>query len=459
MRLRRVNWERDPRLRNLTREEREVLHFIASSFKDEAAGDRESQFESDTGPISADVFYKCLKELDDESLVQAVLAMVSDILMENKSRVAYFYQNTDRENLQSKLLEEVFVIRNRRFTANHGQNQNQRTEPRTEPASDYTQAKAREVAALLLNIPGHAPERYERFWFWIVADIDQKAAEKGGRGLERGMLSLKLALYSEEFQQRFFATKDALNILWNVLKTQTETGGGKNRQVIYLTVFCLWILSFNPNSYHHLLHLGIMKTIINLLKSRLNPKIVRICLQFFVNLLGKPSFNEIFVNNNLVETLEKLRDEQYQSQDQEITQSGDMLLKGLDRDVKILSSFEKYAQEAESGTLGWGPVHTETFWKRNANKFEQDGYALLKHVVSLVRDSTHPETIAVACYDLGEFGRFYPEGRRIVETLDGKDYIMQRLQEDHSLKGYEQVRKHALLAIQKLLVANWEMIT
>merc|ERR1719210_2657008 len=108
--------------------------------------------------------------------------------------------------LSCPLLDECFRIRSRQYKTREG---------RMKEAGPYTQAKAREVAAMLLNMPGHSADRYDQFWLWIVADIDRKARGGKNLGLERGILALKLALYSQEFQEHFVNSKSALETLWN----------------------------------------------------------------------------------------------------------------------------------------------------------------------------------------------------------------------------------------------------
>ena len=42
----------------------------------------------------------------------------------------------------------------------------------------------------------------------------------------------------------------------------------------------------------------------------------------------------------------------------------------LEKNIKILSSFEKYVKELNTDKLDWTPVHTEKFWKENVKRFE-----------------------------------------------------------------------------------------
>jgi len=106
-----------------------------------------------------------------------------------------------------------------------------------------------------------------------------------------------------------------------------------------------------------------------------------------------------------------------------------------------------------SGNLTWTPVHTEVFWRENINKFDQKGFALIKQLVLVLDDSKDEMALEVACYDLGEFARFHPDGKRIIEGWKGKGKLMALL--NHQNPG---VRKQALLCVQKMMVQNWQFL-
>ncbi len=59
--------------------------------------------------------------------------------------------------------------------------------------------------------------------------------------------------------------------------------------------------------------------------------------------------------------------------------------------------------------------------------------------------------VSVALYDLGEWTRFYPNGRIVVSRLGGKDLVMKMLSNDN-----EEVQRHVLQCISKIMVNNWE---
>lgn len=70
-------------------------------------------------------------------------------------------------------------------------------------------------------------------------------------------------------------------------------------------------------------------------------------------------------------------------------------------------------------------------------------------ILSKEKDSN---ILIIACWDIGEFVRFHPRGRKILENLDVKSPIMQLLS-----SGDGQVESAALLTLQKLLLNNWDL--
>jgi len=100
----------------------------------------------------------------------------------------------------------------------------------------------------------------------------------------------------------------------------------------------------------------------------------------------------------------------------------------LEKNIKILSSFEKYCKELHSQYLEWSPAHSEKFWKENVKRFEDNDFQLIKKLVELLH-SDRIENVAIACYDIGEFCRFHPFGRNVLEAMNGKTIIMAKARE------------------------------
>lgn len=61
--------------------------------------------------------------------------------------------------------------------------------------------------------------------------------------------------------------------------------------------------------------------------------------------------------------------------------------------------------------------------------------------------------VCIALYDLGEFTRFYTNGRGIVNTLGGKDIALQMLSHENP-----DIQRQALQCISKIMVTNWEFL-
>ena len=166
------------------------------------------------------------------------------------------------------------------------------------------------------------------------------------------------------------------------------------------------------------------------------------------------------------------------------------------------------------GELQFGPVHTEKFWRINAERFKHKDFLLIRTLVAVLRSAVlsvptveenndggggsgggeekktdgvgapsassstsstsssattkkerrtaedhhlakhfaipmSEETTAVACYDLGEFVRFFPAGKQLSNTLGIKYLVMALLQHPSVL-----VQEKALDACTKMLLKN-----
>jgi V-type H+-transporting ATPase subunit H len=91
----------------------------------------------------------------------------------------------------------------------------------------------------------------------------------------------------------------------------------------------------------------------------------------------------------------------------------------------MFSSIDKFKKEVHKKSLRWGPVHSEKFWQENFIYFhEKENLDLIKVLVELL-DHTDDRVKSIACYDLGEFARFFPYGRQYLETMSLKTKIIQ----------------------------------
>ena len=124
----------------------------------------------------------------------------------------------------------------------------------------------------------------------------------------------------------------------------------------------------------------------------------------------------------------------------------------MDQNYKTFSSIDKFRKEVNKKTLRWGPVHTEKFWQESFIYFhEKDNLDLIKILVELLE---HPDdrVKSIACFDLGEFARFFPYGRQYLDTLNLKVKIIKLMQVQTSPA---ELKKEAITCYQKLLMTSW----
>ena len=186
----------------------------------------------------------------------------------------------------------------------------------------------------------------------------------------------------------------------------------------------------------------------------------------------------------------------------------------LRKNYRVLTSFEKYQKEIDNGRLLFGPVHTEKFWRENAARFSANEFKNIKILVAILESAVtnmednqmiragsstsvngngtpekpqapslgsvaaaalglssgqlaredsllanfelpvSDETIAVACFDLGEFVRFFPAGKNIAKTM-GVKYLIMCLLEQHPSPV---VKTNALESVSKMMVGNWQAL-
>lgn len=136
---------------------------------------------------------------------------------------------------------------------------------------------------------------------------------------------------------------------------------------------------------------------------------------------------------------------------------------------------ERYEKELRSGLLNWGLLHTDKFWKDNFMAFENKEFELIRwvamsewfvgldcgrHSGMCIRrllidllESDDSKTVAVALYDLGDFVRFYPNGKHIAKRLGAKKVAMKLMTHENP-----EVQKQALQCISKMMVNKWEFV-
>jgi len=227
-------------------------------------------------------------------------------------------------------------------------------------------------------------------------------------------------------------------------------------QRVYEALYALWLLSFERSVRAQLVEATLMAQLCALLRRVKKEKVVRLAVATLRQVLSEARALDLLLAYEAPKALALVDAKNKQEWgDEDLAEDLTALSAALEAHVDALSSFDRYAYELAAGALEWSPVHrSERFWQENALRFElNDGAALLRLRALLAAAATDARTLAVAAWDVGELARFHPRGRQLVAQHELKLPIMKLM--NHADEG---VRKEALLALQKMLVTNWEYL-
>ncbi|VIO89963.1 Uncharacterized protein BM_BM5791 [Brugia malayi] len=263
---------------------------------------------------------------------------------------------------------------------------------------------------------------------------------------------LQMMLRIDEYRHTFLAMDGIASIL-SVLSGKT------NFQLQYQLIFSLWCLTFNPAIAEKFPHTGAIQILGDILSESTKEKVIRIILGTFRNILEKIDDHDLereaalqMVQCKTLKTLELMDSKKFD--DDELNDDVEFLDQKLHSSVQDFSSFDEYVSEVKSGRLQWSPVHkSEKFWRENAQKFNEKDFELLRILIKILEVQSDTLALCVAVHDIGEYVRHYPRGKNKIEQLQGKQAVMKLLSADDP-----NVRYHSLLAIQKLMVHNWEYL-
>eukprot|EP01088_Endostelium_zonatum_P015392 TRINITY_DN375_c0_g1_i1.p1 TRINITY_DN375_c0_g1~~TRINITY_DN375_c0_g1_i1.p1 ORF type:complete len:464 (+),score=121.01 TRINITY_DN375_c0_g1_i1:91-1482(+) len=324
------------------------------------------------------------------------------------------------------------------------------------PSSDwFINSRASRILAQLLAADSevHAPHAHS-LQLWCITYLRDHKDSVGD--LISAIHALTLLFRKAEYRQSF-GQSEGLRVLHNLLKSNM-----RSQQMIYKVLFCMWVLSFETEVAEAFAdEQGLIEDLVEILRLFQKEKIRRMAIALLKNLLvvnkagGRSGGRENrgkMVEAGISRVLGYLNNKKWG--DVDIEEDLAILTEELGKDLVKMTSWEVYYKEIKSGNLGWTPVHkTEKFWRENVHRFEDNNREVLGILLGLIRSSKSSLVKSVALYDIGEFCRFHPKGRKIIGELEGKNEIMLMIGTD------PEVSKQALLCMQKMMVTNWEMLS
>uniref|UniRef100_A0A1B6DSM1 V-type proton ATPase subunit H n=2 Tax=Clastoptera arizonana TaxID=38151 RepID=A0A1B6DSM1_9HEMI len=424
IRAQRVNWQSYLQSQMISQED----YSFITAFDNADASTREALLKEKRTQC-AKTFLNLLEHVSKDQTIQYVLVMIDDMLQEDKKRVEIFreYSLKKREPVCGQFLNllngsDGFII-------------------------NMTARIIAKVACWGSELIDTSDLQFYLTW------LKDQLVLNNNEYMQSVARCLQMMLRIEEYRNAFISV-DGISTLLGVL-----SGGKVNFQIQYQLIFCIWVLTFSPKLAERMNKFSVIPILASILSDSVKEKVTRITLAVFRNLIQKPEDSSIckehciaMVQSKVLKQLSIL--EQRKFDDEDIVEDVQFLNEKLLASVQDLSSFDEYATEVKSGRLEWSPVHRSAqFWRENAPRLNEKNYELLRILIHLLETSRDTQVLSVASYDIGEYVRHYPRGKHVIEQLGGKQLVMQLLSHEDPNVRYE-----ALLAVQKLMVHNWEYL-
>mmetsp|Transcript_29384 Transcript_29384/g.57663 ORF Transcript_29384/g.57663 Transcript_29384/m.57663 type:complete len:462 (+) Transcript_29384:36-1421(+) len=375
----------------------------------------------DRGKYLAATFVKAISNIHTNDVRHHLLALVDEMLSAKPERAQFFHQIPEARPYATFLR----ILNDSTCDA-------------------FSVGKASHILSILLcGLEVSRPE-VGQFFDWLQSKLYNPQDPL----LRKSLMALK-GLFMNPAARTQFQKRGGIRSLMSLVSQSA------NPQDLYLTCFCVWLLSYSnvdnkDESLRELEEHGVIEKFKDILKSVVREKVIRVVFATLRNLIGKRRFNEDMIAHGMVKVIETVSGRKWT--DEDLVSDMQVVNRVLEEKLQELSSFEMYAAELDSGNLTWSPVHQESFWRENIKKFEDNNFDMIRRLVLLL-DADREECVEVACYDIGEFVRYHPDGKYIITQLKGKDKLMKKM--DHVKP---EIQKQALLAVQKLMLNNWEIL-
>lgn len=337
----------------------------------------------------------------------------------------------------------------------------------------------RETSSLLTRLITHksttaTDEHRTAFLSFMCSQLQREAALDVRVAVNALQRILLVAPLRDAFARREAPGHDGLALLVRIADANLAPS---HFQLLYEVCCCCWLCLYCRDVAEHP-PAGLVETLIAAIRQVQKEKVRRVCLAALRSLLVSRDNRQRMVACQLHRLVSTLRGHKVRSfffspshfpsplffpahvstpfskkwGDPEIEDDLTAIEDQLTQEVQAMSSWDMYRSEVISGVLEWSPVHkSERFWRENVNQFEENNWAVLSRLRELVRTSKDKQVLSVACYDLGEFVRFHPRGRTLLNQANVKVDLMQLLLHEDA-----DVRKNALFSLQKIMANKVE---
>lgn len=303
------------------------------------------------------------------------------------------------------------------------------------------------LATILTGVRGDL----ESFVAWICEQLSSGRTSTD-TAMQAALAALCVLMRSDHARQVFVDHRG----IGYVAGLLARVGAGGNAQTAYECCFVLWVLTLTEENVHQFLTTGAVRALVEQLSAAPSRKVVRMSLASLRNLARGQNYDIMteMLTCNLDKYLSNMMhaNAHIQANDPEVEQDCKQLYDVLMKNYRELSSYDRWVAEVNSGLLRDGILHTEKFWRENVRELENEEFKMLRVLAKLL-DSEDESVQIIALNDLGEFARFYPNGRNILRTIGAKDKVMEMLDQ-----GSDELKQQALICISKIMVTHWEFV-
>ena len=145
-----------------------------------------------------------------------------------------------------------------------------------------------------------------------------------------------------------------------------------------------------------------MEKFCEIVKGNFREKLTRVAVALLVNVVTKQNGEhcQTMTESDLLETLFTLMEKHWS--DPDVMSDMEQLKEAIQKNYKVLSSIDRYKKEVLRGELKWGPVHSERFFRDNAEAIAGDDFKLINKLIEILRQAVATSPSIAASNDVGE---------------------------------------------------------
>ncbi|EJD53236.1 ATPase, V1 complex, subunit H [Auricularia subglabra TFB-10046 SS5] len=377
---------------------------------------------STDGQTYASLYLLLLKKVQRVDTMHLILVLIADALQDHEERIPLFVKSgeADPDMPYGPLLKAL------------------------ETQDDFVQLKASQILTVLLSaerkpLPAHILEPFVT----LLSNLVQGSTNPRDVAVQ----CLEALLPRAEVRKVVWSKPAIISGFIEILKQNPGP------QMCYQVGFCFWLLSFDEAVAAEInAKFDIVQILTEIAQAAVKEKVIRVIIATFCNLVAKaPSANlPAMLVAKLLPFVKNLAGRKWS--DEDIIEDITFLRTELAANFESLTTYDEYTSELQSGHLSWTPVHdSQTFWKENVTKLNDDNYKQLKLLVGLLKTSDDPLVLAVAAHDIGQYVKFYDRGKKAVTDLGAKTRVMELMTHTNA-----DVRYQALISVQRLVAHPWQ---